>query len=367
MDATLFCPAESLERFVIDVFRAMGAGQDVAVEVARHLVGANLAGHDSHGVIRIPQYVTQLDSGEVMPAERPVLLREAPGVALVDARRCLGQYSTIFALEWAMEHARHHGIAAAVVRHSTHIGRVGEYTERAAGKGLIAMVTVGAAGPGVGGMVLHGGTQRFFGANPWSFGIPAAGHSPMVFDGSTSTVAEGKVRVARAKGVGLPPGCIIDVDGNPTTDPEDFYSGGALVPLGGEVAGHKGYGLALTAALLGGLAAIDDPDPTLVGTFIRQDAADERGKMAGVFLAVIDPTWFGDAGRYAQAVGETLDAAKRVPPARGVSEVMVPGEPESRMRERRRREGVPLPQKVWRDLEWVAARYGLSMPECSQM
>lgn len=363
MAMMLICPAEPLTEFVARVFQATGAEPDVAAEVALHLVRSNLSGHDSHGVIRVAQYVGQIGKGEIVPSARPIVLRETPATALIDARRTFGHYSTAFALEWTMAHARQTGVAVAAVRHSSHIGRLGEYTERAAEHGLIAIVTVGVGGPGVGGMVLHGARQRFFGANPWSFGVPAAGRPPMMFDGSSSAVAEGKVRFARAKGTPLAEGCIMDRDGNPTTDPEDFYAGGALLPLGSPLAGHKGYGLAMASMLIGALAMIDDADPSLVGASIKQDVADERGRAAGVLVMAIDPAFFGDAQHYQAMVSESLAAAKRMPPAPGVEEILVPGEPEVRMREQRGCDGVPLPEATWNDLAAVAKQLGLPLPE----
>jgi hydroxycarboxylate dehydrogenase B len=363
MAHTVACKPEALEGFAVQVFRVVGADEDVAGEVARHLVRSNLSGHDSHGVIRILQYIRQIDTGEYVPSARPEIVRENPVAALIDAHRGFGQYSTAFALDWAMRRARQSGIAAAAVRHSTHIGRLGEYTERAGAEGLIAMLTVGAGGPGVGGMILHGAKGRFFGANPWSIGIPALGGPPMMFDGSTSTVAEGKVRVARAKQAPLPPGCIVDREGRPSTDPNDFYAGGALTPLGGEVAAHKGYGLAFASVLLGGLAMIDDPEYTLIGASVVQETPDKRGIMAGVFLIVIDPGLFGDAGHYRAMVTEMLAAAKRMPPADAGADVLVPGEPEVRNREHRSREGILLPEAIWNDLRAVGERFGVPLPE----
>ena len=139
-----------------------------------------------------------------------------------------------------MERASRQGVTVVAIRHSTHTGRMGEYAERAAERGLVAFVTVGAAGPGVGLMMPTGGRQVFLGANPYAVGVPAEGRPPMLFDGSTSTIAGGKIRVARDQGGQLPPDCILDRDGNPTTDPEDYFAGGTIVPLGGGVAGHKG-------------------------------------------------------------------------------------------------------------------------------
>jgi uncharacterized oxidoreductase len=362
MSDQCWCQAEALEEFARQVFRAAGADEEVAAEVARHLVRASLAGHDSHGVIRIPQYVAQIDAGEIVPAARPVVLRETEVTTLIDARRGFGHFTTGFALGRTMEKARRHGLAGAAVRHSTHIGRLGEYTERAAEAGLIAIVTVGMAGPGVGGMLLPGSRGRFFGANPWSIGVPAAGRAPMIFDGSTSMIAEGKVRVARARGMTLPSGCFVDAEGNPSTDPEAFYAGGALLPLGGAVAGHKGFGLALASALVGALAMIDDPEPTLAGASITQRFEDEGGRIAGVFLTVIDPAAFGGAGAYQAMAAETLAAAQRMPLAPGASEVLLPGEPERRSRRERERDGVPAPAATWQGLERVGARFGVPIP-----
>lgn len=364
MAGSYVCTPELLLAFIHDIVRRMGADDEIATEVSRHLVRANLSGHDSHGVIRVPQYVAQVESGDLDPKAHPMLLKETAVTALIDARRGFGHFSTAWALDWAMEHAMQHGVAAAAIRHSSHIGRLGEYTERAGERGLIAILTVGAGGPGVGGMMLYGGRKRFFGANPWSFGIPAKDRPPMVFDGSTSAVAEGKVRVARAKGIPMPSGCIIDRDGNPTTDPEDFYAGGALVPLGGAVAGHKGYGLAMASALISGLAMIDDDNPTLIGASVVQDVPDTRGIVAGVFLTVIDPAAFGNREQYQMLTAEHLAAAKRVPPAADTDEVLLPGEPEGRSRAARERDGIALPEATWHDLTAVAARFHASMPEC---
>jgi uncharacterized oxidoreductase len=270
--------------------------------------------------------------------------------------------ATAFALDWAMTQARAHGLAAVAIRHCTHMGRLGEFTERAAEAGLIAILTVGAAGPGVGGMFLFGGRQRFLGANPWSFGVPAGDRSPVIVDASSSMIAQGKVAVARAFGSALPPETVYDAEGRPTNDPEDFYNGGGLVPLGGEAAGHKGYGLALASALLGGLSMIDDPDSTLIGATVQQGFEDASGQIAGLFLIVVDPSPFGQPDRYRHMVDETLTAIKRSPPAPNVAEVMVPGEPEARSRAERLEAGFDLPEGACRQIEAIAEQYHVTPP-----
>jgi LDH2 family malate/lactate/ureidoglycolate dehydrogenase len=357
---SLLCPPDPLREFVDAVARRMGADADVAAELARHLVGSNLAGHDSHGVIRVPQYVGDMDQGLIVPSARPVLARESGVAALVDAHRGFGQHSTMFALEWAMVRARQHGVAMVAVRHSTHIGRLGEYAERTAAEGLIGIVTVGAVGDGIGGVVPFGGRARFLGTNPWALSVPGK-RRHFIFDAATSTLAEGKVRIARAAGKPLPPDAIVDRAGHPSRDAEAFYAGGALLPLGGAVAGHKGYGLGLASALLGALGMIGDPEPTLVGA-APPDAVEDRGRVAGVFLEVVAPAAFGDPARYATLVDDALEAAKRQPPADGVTEILVPGEPEQRARARRSRDGIPLPAATWDELGKVAERFGVPLP-----
>jgi uncharacterized oxidoreductase len=358
--ASLLCPPDPLREFVAAVARRMGADADVAAELARHLVGSNLAGHDSHGVIRVPQYVGDMDRGEIVPSARPVLARERGVAALVEANRGFGQHSTMFALEWAMGRARQHGVAMVAVRHSTHIGRLGEYAERTAAEGLIGLVTVGVIGDGIGGVVPFGGRTRFLGTNPWALSVPGT-RRHFIFDAATSTLAEGKVRVARAAGKPLPPDAIVDPSGHPSRDAEAFYAGGALLPLGGAVAGHKGYGLGLASALLGALGMIGDAEPALVGA-APPDEAEGRGRVGGVFLEVVDPAAFGNPVAYTRLVDDALEAAKRQPPADGVTEVLVPGEPEQRARARRSRDGIPLAVTTWGDLGKVAERFGVPLP-----
>ncbi|MDQ6743284.1 MAG: Ldh family oxidoreductase [Candidatus Dormibacteraeota bacterium] len=353
--------AEALRALTFDIVRAMGASAETAREVSNHLVMANLSGHDSHGVLRLAQYVAEQDRGQLVPAAEVELLRAGPVCALFDAHRGFGQRSTMAATEWVISRARELGVAAAAVRHSTHIGRLGEYAERLTGEGLIGLVTVGMAGPESGRVAPFGGTARFLGTNPWSIGVPAAGRPPMIFDAATSSVAEGKVRLAVARGVEVPLGTVLDPEGRPTRDPAQLYAGGTLSVLGGDLAGHKGFGLSLAAALVGGLAMIDDPDPTTAGT-MQQQTGEWGDRLAGVFLVGIDPGAFGDPLDYQRRVAGVLDALNAAPPVPGVDRVQVAGDPERASRETRRREGIPIPPVIWEGLSAVAARFGVPLP-----
>jgi hydroxycarboxylate dehydrogenase B len=355
--------AESLEAFVAGIFRAVGAEEAVAAEVAHHLVDAELSGHDSHGILRVARYVNSCETGVLHPGAHPVVMRERGTGALIDAQRSFGIYSTRFALDWVLDAARAHGIGAAAIRHSTHIGRLGAYTERAAAQGMIGIVTLGFAGPGLGNVVPFGGKRGFLSTNPWSIGFPSASGPPMIYDAATSAIPEGKVMAAKLKGVQLPPGTIVDRDGNPTTNPQDHYDGGSLLSLGGELFGHKGFGLGLAAAMMGGLAIIDDPAPVLPVGSAR--TPDPHGLMAGVFVLALDPDLFGERDRYAQLVADNLSALRAQEPARGSARVVAPGEPEARSREARLRDGIEIPAPIWDELTALGKRLGVEPPVSS--
>ena len=348
---------EAMEATGRQIFERLGTPADAAAEVAAHLIRANLVGHDSHGAIRIPQYAMQIGQGAITPAARPAVVSRRGAALLIDGGGGFGHFTTAFALQQTMDLAREFGVATAAIRRANHIGRVGDYAETAAREGMVAILTVGGAGPGIGGATPFGGAQRFLGTNPWSIGIPTTDDNPVLIDFASTVVAEGKVRVARDKHTSLPPGCIVDKNGQPSTDPADYYDGGMLLPFGG----HKGYGLALASAMLGGMAAIGDPAPNLAGSGTVSGSSGER--MAGALIVVIDPGAFGDAGTYREAVGRLSASARQVPPAPGTHEVLIPGEPESRTTAQRRREGISLPDDTWDAISKVASEHRVSMPQ----
>ena len=348
----------AVEEFTTQVCLALGAPPEVAEEVASHLVGANRAGHDSHGVIRLTMYADAVERGELDPAATPEVTNEFGALALCDAHRGFGHFSTRFACELAAERACDLGVGFVAVRHSSHIGRLGHYLELLTRKGLVAIVTVGMAGPGVGAMVLPGTAQRFLGANPWAMGVPVAGGPPMIVDVSTAVVAEGKVQVALAEGRDVPPGCIVDSQGQPTTDPALYFAGGGLLPLGGLAAAHKGFGLGLAAALFGSLSMIGDSEPSLAGAPVAA-GADPRGRVAGVVVMAIDPAPLGGRQAYEAMVAETIAAIRRVGGEQ--AHVQVPGEPEARSRSVNART-LSLPAATRQELQAIADRLGLSLP-----
>ncbi|WP_399882063.1 Ldh family oxidoreductase [Streptomyces sp. BBFR51] len=345
-----------LRSFSTAVCRRMGADTDVATEVADHLVDADLAGHPSHGVMRLTQYFDEWERGDLAPQARPRLLRDGPGTALFDAARGFGHFSTMVASQWAAAQAERQGVAIAAVRHSGHTGRLGTYAEHLARRGLVAIVLVGAAGHSVGAAVLPGTSTRFLAANPWAIGIPAERRAPVVVDVSTTMLAEGKITVARENGQSLPPGCIVDADARDSRAPEEYFNGGGLLPLGGHTAGHKGFGLGLAAALIGSLAMIGDSEPTLAGSQIPT-GADPRGRAGGVAVIVVNPAALGDGALYAHQVAQTATAVGRA--AVNASHVQVPGAPEAAARQRHTH-GIRLADATHRALQELGTRLGIA-------
>src|ERR671938_2083630 len=231
------------------IFGAVGAPAEIAARVAHSLVDANLAGHDSHGVIRIPSYVRAVRAGEVIPQASPELVRETDVSALIDGGWAFGQLTAERATRVAMDKARRHGIAVVAAVRCTHIGRLGEYAEMGAAEGIIVFLAAGGLTGKRGQVAPYGGRRGVLGTNPLAFGFPGGSEEfPLLLaDFATSAVAAGKIMVARAKGAPLPPGSIQDAQGRPSTRAEDYVEGGTLLPFGG----HKGYALALVVELLG--------------------------------------------------------------------------------------------------------------------
>jgi uncharacterized oxidoreductase len=330
------------------VFQAIGAPEHVARRVGDALVDANLVGHDSHGVIRIPQYVAAVNDGEVVPNAEPTIVRESTVSALIDGGWGFGQVTAETATREAIRRAKEHGLAAVSAVRCNHIGRVGEYPEMAAREGLVAFVTAGGFGGRGGRAAPFGGKEGLLGTNPLSFGFPSHGELAMLVDFATTAVAAGKIQVARAKGTPLPPGSILDKDGNPTTNAEDFYQGGVMLPFGG----HKGYALAMVVELLGRvMSGADD--------FAEGGRGGAVYGHSGSLVVAIDPGIFRDRAAFERGVDETLAKVKAVPPAPGFDEVLVPGEPEHRTRQQRLREGIYVEDATVDEIRKTGAKLGL--------
>ena len=334
--------ADHLQRVSRDLFKAAGTPDDIAAAVAEILVGANLAGHDSHGVQFVPMYLDRIEAGDIAPSAHPEIVREADCTLHVDGHKGFGHFMSRQAMEWAIDRARRSSVCCVTFQNSTHIGRLGEYAEQAARAGCVTILTLGWAAAGGSQVVPFGGASGVLGTNPIAVGIPTGDDTPFVIDFATSVIAGGKVIVARSKGTELPPGAIVDKDGRPSTDPADYFDGGFLLPFGG----HKGYALSLFFSLMGGLS----------GAF-----AAEQNAMSGLFMQVYDVAAFTPLDDYQRNVRSTLDGIKATPPAPGYREVLVPGDFEGRSRQQRLAEGIEVPAETYGKLEAWAERLNVSL------
>jgi uncharacterized oxidoreductase len=338
-----------LFELAVRILHGAGVPEHDAAIVARELRDANLVGHDSHGVMRLMQYVQMIQDGHVRPDGACQVVREGEAYAVIDAHFGLGQVAAGTALDIASVKARRAAVATVMVRNCNHVGRLGAYTERAALQGFAALMAVNSPGPG--GVAPFGGIDRKLGTTPISMAAPS-GNSAIVLDMTTSATAEGKLRVAFQKGELIPDGLLIDGEGRPSTNPADFYNApfGAILPLGGPLLGHKGFGLSVMLDVFCGI---------LSGSGVARDDL-PRGAN-GVWLLLLDIERFlprTEYDRWIERYIAHIKCCRRLP---GVEEILLPGEIEQRRQAQRSASGVSIPDETWRQITELAARLGVDL------
>lgn len=338
-------PVSDLRRLATEMIAAIGTPRDLAEAVSESLTNANLAGHDSHGVLRLTGYIAAARAGDVNVTARPDITHVDRGTARIDGGWGWGQPSMLMATDAVLERAREHGVGCAVVHRSYHIGRVAPYVEHLARNGMVG-IAMANAGPAV---APFGGRRRTLGTNPFAWAVPRGeGVEPLSFDIATAAIAEGKLRVAQSKGLPVAPGLLVTQDGVPTVTPADFYDGGAILAFGG----HKGSGISLLAQVLGlGLAGLD-----------TSSFSGPRGANGPVILA-IDIAPFSDLGLFSDAITALGKRITECPPAEGVDRVLLPGDLEIETRAEREANGVPIPDTTWGQISELAAELNVTMPD----
>lgn len=333
--------AQELTDLGVAIFKAAGASPENAEGVVSSLVKANLAGHDSHGVIRIPSYVEDIKKGRLQASASPFVSQETSSTAVIDGASTFGQLGARLTASTAARKAREAGIAGTSAFRCHHTGRIGEWAELGASQGMVTMAAAsGAHGPHQ--VTPFGGKSPSLGTNPISWAVPRqSGQPPILLDFATSGAAQGKLMVARAKREPVPAGWILDSRGEATTDVEEFYQGGMLLPF----AGHKGYALSVIVELLA------------VGLSGGQ-AVPVSGRGGCLFVVCIDPAAFGQKDAFSTSVERIAGRLKAVPPASENGEILVPGEPEARARVQREREGIPLADSTLEAIMGVARELG---------
>jgi len=360
--------ADTLESFATSLLVELGTPADIAGKVAASLVAADLRGHTSHGVLRIPTYRDMITDGALVPDATPAIVRDEGSTAVVDGRSAFGQFVGRVAVDHLVERAREYGVASVGIREATHLGRMGEWAERTTGEGLCYLSLVHTSG---GSLVVApaGSTTRRFSTNPVTVGVPTFDRLPfpLVLDMATSQVAHGKVHAYHADDREIPGEWAVGDDGQPLTDPSGMVEfqaedpEGALRPVGGTTSGHKGTGLAvmaeLFAGLLGGGPVVGQTDPQSWFT-------------NGAFMFAVDPTRFDDRDTMARKVSALVehyraaDSHPDVPvgDAARSEDPLLPGESEHRTHGTRQDDGIPLPDRVVDSLVELADAHGVEHP-----
>ena len=341
--------APRLRRVVDSIFAAAGCRPEESARIARYLVEANLVGHDSHGVIRVPSYIDWLRSGKVLANQTPEVVIETDVLAVVDGRFGFGQTVGEAAMNLGVRKCRRGGLAVVALRNSGHLGRIGDWAEHAAAAGLVSLHFVNTSGGGI--LVAPaGGTRRRLSANPIAAGVPREGAGPIILDLSTCVIAEGKVRVALNRGLRVPAGCLLDGHGLPTDDPRAFYADppGAILPM----AGHKGYALSFLVEILAG---------ALTGGSCSDPAT--RRVANNMLTILIDPDAFRAHEEFHREIERFIAHVKDCPTAEPDGEILAPGEPEARARARRSIEGIDLDNATREQVRATGRSLGLADEE----
>tara|TARA_B100000029_G_scaffold499089_1_gene568944 strand:+ start:7849 stop:8913 length:1065 start_codon:yes stop_codon:yes gene_type:complete len=335
--------ADVLTEYISKIFAASGSSKKEADIIAEHLIGANLRGHDSHGVIRTLGYITGVNENRFDVHGKFSIVQETPSTAVTDGGMNLGQVAAYHAMNLSIEKAQKSGIGMVTIRGNAHIGRLGHYGEMACRAGCIGMAGVNVPGGQL--VAAYGGGQRKTGTNPIMIAFPTNDpDAPFVLDMATSVLAEGKLKVAVNKGVSVPPDVLIDGHGRKTEDPNDFYGTGsiaergALLPFGGLISGYKGFGLNIAMELLAGvLSGSGSAKESIHGT-------------NGTWMIAINIANFLDIEQWKEQSTELLEYVKEPPYAEGFTEVVVAGEPERMQMEKRLSEGIPVDEETWKQI-----------------
>ncbi len=335
-----------LLRFTRLLFEAAGVPDEDAALVADTLVKADLWGHQSHGVLRAPWYLERLRNGVVRAVAETNFVVDAGAVAVLDGGDSLGQAVAVRAARSAIARAKQHGVGAVAVRNSNHFGTAMYYTRIAAAEGCVGILSTNASPS----MAPWGGAKKAVGNNPWSIAAPAGRHPPMVLDIANTSVARGKIYLAKNRGQPIPDGWAIDAEGRPTTDPLAALAG-TVLPM----AGHKGYAISVMMDVISGVLS---GARFLSGVHGPYEPKQKSG--AGHLFIALDVAAFRPLADFEADIEAMIAELKSVPSAPGTEEIYYPGEIEIRNEARQRETGLDLATETISALEAEAARAGLA-------
>lgn len=349
---------EYLLNFSIEVFRYYGIPKDHAVLAANVLALADIRGIDSHGVARLHTYIGLLSEGLINPRPKISISREKKSVATLDGDNGLGLVVGHYANQVAMDKAAKFGSGWVSVFNSNHYGIASYYTLKALDRDMIGWSmtnTTKLVAP-------LWGAQRMLGTNPIAIAFPGLKEPPVVIDLATSAAAYGKIEIAKRHHEQVPGGWITDKNGALSTHPEDMIDGGALLPLGStrELGGHKGYALASMVDILSAVLSGANWGPFAPPFALRQELPEKSvGKGIGHFFGAMEIDGFMEVETFKKRVDEWIHVMRNTKPAKGTSGVLIPGEPEYKEEQKRKKEGIPLNKIVINDLREISKNTGI--------
>lgn len=335
---------DRLARICAELLKAAGASAEEAEAVAGGCVNANLAGHDSHGVLAIPAYIDLIKAGQIVPRAAWSIVQESPTTTVIDGHWGFGFHVTAKAMALTIEKAKAADVAVSTVFRQSHVGRLAAYPLMAVSEGMIGLVAASGGSPKY--VAPFGGREARLGTNPISIAVPSDLEAPFVLDMATSAVAAGKIFLAMARGEEIPQGWIIDRGGRSTTDPLEYCKGGALLPLGG-TEGYKGSGLAAILEVLCGPLASAGFEP---------NGRDSNG----CFMAVFNVAAFQELDKFKKDVGVFAHYLKSTPLSEGSSGVFYPGETGYLREQERRAGGIEIEASTWQKLRTLARESGIA-------
>lgn len=344
---TVTISSDSLSRFAEQIFVAAGVEPTIATQMADVLIWANLRGTDTHGVRRIPRYLSLLERGATNGAPNMRIERDAGAIAVLEADQAPGGAAMLRAVEEAVERAGKFNIAWCAARNITHAGAIGYFASKVAEAGFAGIV-MSASGKPL--MAYHGARVSGVSTNPLAVSIPRHKRRPFVLDISTSNVSFGKLLSAREQKADIPLDWGLDKNGSQTTDPDAVET---LTPLGGP----KGSGLSLMIECLASVA-VGNP---LISRWLSGDKPEGGPTFNGIVIAV-NLAALGDPQNLERDIEYLAEQIKSLPKTDDTQHIFLPGERGDSVMDIRERDGIPLPDKVWEQLEAVAVKLDVKVP-----
>lgn len=343
--------SDSLRAFGEKVLLAHGVPLPDAHLLSDSLVAAELWGHSSHGMLRLPWYVDRLRSGVMKAVTRGEVVIDNGALTIIDGHDGIGQVLTTQAVRLGIDRARHHGVSAVGVRNSNHFGTAAYFSRMSAEAGCVAFLATNASPA----MAPWGGRQKVIGTNPWSIAAPAGSRGVAVMDIANTAVARGKIYLAAERNEPIPPTWAADELGRPTTNASEAVHG-LILPM----AGHKGYVISFMMDVLAGVLTGSKYGSDVVGPY---DPNKPSG--CGHMLITIDIDKLMPRADFEKHMEILIQQVKNSPTAMDVDNIFFPGELEEINTQNHLRMGIEIAEKTWDSLSKLASETNTNLPQCN--